>query len=107
VEELSRRWTAYRVDAALAPDDGERLDTLRADLAALRVQVVRVAVASQRAMDAGLASSAAIAERAQWISWAAAGAGLLLSVLLSALTVRSISRGLRRLREGTREVAGG
>src|SRR5690606_11956776 len=67
----------------------------------------RVATATRGTMEASLLSSAQIARRAEWLSWGAAGLGLILSIGLSALIVRSISHSLRHLGQGTRQIAAG
>jgi signal transduction histidine kinase len=58
-------------------------------------------------MRARLEESAAAARRAERISWIVGAATLLLSVLVFAAVVRSISGALNRLQTGTRQVAGG
>jgi len=63
--------------------------------------------ASQEAMLARLERSASAARAAERLSWVAAAAALLLSVLVSALIIRSISESLATLKRGTHEVAEG
>lgn len=77
-----------------------KLDTLRA-------QTWRVSDASATAMLARRAEADAAAHEAERLSWVAGGAVVILSVLISALIVRSISERLNWLKEGTREVARG
>jgi two-component system sensor histidine kinase GlrK len=66
-----------------------------------------LAAASQDAMTRELASSEQAARTAEHLSWIAAFGALVLSVLLSALLVRSIVGPLGQLAEGTREVSAG
>lgn len=79
---------------------GQHLDTLHALTRSL-------GDASQEAMLARLERSASAARAAERLSWIAAAAALLLSVLISALIIRSISDSLARLKRGTHEIAEG
>ena len=78
----------------------QQLDTLQALTRSL-------GDASQEAMLARLERSAGAARAAERLSWIAAAAALLLSVLISALIIRSISESLARLKRGTHEIAEG
>jgi two-component system sensor histidine kinase GlrK len=73
----------------------------------LRFAARSLGEASQEAMEARLRSSAAAARHAERISWGVLAGALLIGVLGAGLIVRSISEALRRLQEGTREVAAG
>src|SRR5690606_149568 len=72
-----------------------------------RAQTRLVAFAAQAQMDERLERSAAAARHAARITWGTVVGALLLGILVSGLVVRSISDALRRLQEGTRQVAGG
>jgi signal transduction histidine kinase len=85
----------------------EPLPVLQAHLARLRQQTRRAGEASQAVMASRLERSAHTARRVERVSLGAAAAALLLSVLVSALAVRSISSALARLKAGTHAVAEG
>lgn len=74
-------------------------------LAALRVRTRRVTDASQAAIRDRLEASAAASLQAERVSWIVGAATLLLTLVVATLIVRSTSRGLRRLQEGTNQVA--
>ncbi|HEY4218197.1 MAG TPA: ATP-binding protein [Gemmatimonadaceae bacterium] len=80
---------------------------LQTSLDQVRDETRDLAAASQDAMTRELASSEDAARTAEHLSWAAALGALILSVLLSALLVRSIVDPLDKLAEGTREVSAG
>jgi signal transduction histidine kinase len=92
-----------------APPDVARTAVLRLQesLEQVQVETQQLAAAAQDAMTRELAESERSARAAERLSWIAAVAALLLSVLLSALLVRSIVQPLERLTEGTREVSAG
>lgn len=80
---------------------------LQAALDEVRDRTRRLATASQDAMSAEVDASELAARRAERLSWLAGVGALVLSLLLSALLVRSIVEPLHRLAEGTREVSAG
>ncbi|MGH7576422.1 MAG: ATP-binding protein [Longimicrobiales bacterium] len=80
---------------------------LRRTLDSLRAQTGRLSDASEAANGARSERAAAAAREAERLSWVAGGAVVILSVLISALILRSISERLNWLKEGTREVARG
>jgi len=96
---------AMHVPARAAPHDS--LARLQLLIAALRLQTQHMSEASQSVMVARLERSALAARKAERLSWLGTGGALLLSVVVSALIVRSIVGPLRRLAHGTREVARG
>lgn len=74
-------------------------------LAALRRQTRRVTDASQAAIRDRLEESASASRQAEQVSWIVGASTLLLTLIVSTLIVRSTSKGLRRLQEGTNQVA--
>ncbi|MEN8144472.1 MAG: HAMP domain-containing sensor histidine kinase [Gemmatimonadota bacterium] len=101
VERLSVAWTTFLASRPL--EDGTSpllVDNMKDETRALRD-------ASEAAMVAEIGVSADRARTADRLSVAAVIAGLALSLLLSALIVRSISGSLRRLTAGTQAVAEG
>jgi two-component system sensor histidine kinase GlrK len=112
LERLSAVWTRFLddADALGAPvraTDAALLPRLHGALDELRVNARALGDAAQAAMVARLDRSAEAARRAERISWGAVAGALLLGVLVSGVIVRSIADALRRLQEGTREVAAG
>ncbi len=113
---LRTTWTEFQSAAAgldTRPATGTRTgaDELLADLhqrlELLRSQARTLGEASQATMVARLERSADAARHAERISWGVMAGALLLGALGSGLIIRSISEALRRLEEGTREVAEG
>lgn len=112
---LSADWRSVQARAAELPavegasaDDGRAAVTrLQASLDRVRDETRQLSTASEDAMAAELASAERAAKTAERLSWVAAFGALVLSVLLSALLVRSIVGPLDRLTEGTREVSAG
>lgn len=86
---------------------GDAVTRLEHALDELHVRTQHMAAAAQAAMTRQLAESERAARSAEGFSWSAAFGALLLSVLLSALLVRSIVRPLERLAHGTREISAG
>ncbi len=90
------------------PDDARAsVARLQAALDRVRGSTRQLAAASQDAMSRELTASEQTAREAERLSWIAAIGALLLSLLLSAMLIRSIVGPLERLAEGTREVAAG
>jgi len=102
---LAASFLAYREPGVTMPDDP--LPTLGEHIEQLRWDVRGISEASEAVMGTRLSQSAATAARVERVSWGVALGAVLLSILVSFLTVRSISRQLRRLKEGTRVVAAG
>jgi signal transduction histidine kinase len=96
-------------DQRNAPPDVARASVVRLQqsLEQIQAETRQLAGAAQDAMTRELKESEQSALRAEQLSWFAAIAALLLSILLSALLVRSIVLPLGRLKEGTREVSEG
>lgn len=114
IAELRVSWEDFRARASdltrgLRPDPtgDSALFELDSLLAGLEVQTRRLSEASQAAMIERIGAAAAAARRTERISWAAIGAALLLSLVVSAFITRSISEPLGRLAAGTRAVAEG
>jgi signal transduction histidine kinase len=113
---LARRWTLLEEEArSLGADSGgppsaallDAVARLELTLDEIHVTTQQLAEAAQAAMNRQLADSETTARSAERVSWMAALAALLLSVVLSALLVRSIVRPLERLTLGTREISAG
>jgi two-component system sensor histidine kinase GlrK len=96
-------------DHRSAPPETARASVVRLQqsLENVQVETQQLAAAAQDAMTRELQESERSARQAERLSWIAAVGALLLSVLLSALLVRSIVLPLERLTEGTREVSAG
>ena len=91
-----------------SPDAGRAAVTqLQATLDDVRDGTRGLATASQDAMSAEVNTSEQAARSAERLSWIAGVGVLVLSLLLSALLVRSIVEPLHRLADGTREVSAG
>jgi two-component system sensor histidine kinase GlrK len=86
---------------------GRAVVALRRALDDVRVGTERLGAASQDAMTNELRDSEQAAVAAERVSWLAAAGALVLSIILSALLVRSIVPPLERLTEATRAVSGG
>jgi signal transduction histidine kinase len=95
------------VENAPADEGRASVSRLQAALDQIRDETRQLAAASQDAMTRELASSEQAARTAEHLSWFAALGALILSLVLSALLVRSIVGPLGRLAEGTREVSAG
>lgn len=78
-----------------------------AALDGMRQQLDRVTSAAQTQVLEQALRSAEVSERARRLSWSIAASALLLSVMILWLTIRSISRPLIQLTEGTQAVADG
>ena len=111
VERLSAIWEGMAnirmADFAGPGGDSLRVATLEPLLTALAAQTRRVNRAADAAVVEESRASAAAAERVEDVSWMAVAAALLLSVIVAALVVRSISGGLGLLEGGTEAVASG
>jgi len=92
-----------------APSDAARATVLRLQqtLEQVQVETQQLATAAQDAMARELEEAERSARGAERVSWVAAIGAFLLSLLLSAILVRSIVQPLERLTEGTREVSAG
>ena len=114
VARLVSVWEAHPLASASDADIIAAFETdLGADLvwadrfATLRVQGERVLVTAQATIATRVGAAAAEARRATRLAWTVGAAALGLTLVLGLLLVRSITRPLRRLSEGTRAVAAG
>jgi signal transduction histidine kinase len=106
--QMQDRWAEYETAAAgLASDPVALLPGVEEILSSLREDTSELISANEAAVADRAAASAAAAEQARRIAWIATAAAVLLAGLLSILLVTSISRPLRRLTRGTRELARG
>jgi signal transduction histidine kinase len=106
--QMQDRWAEYGTAAAgLASDPVALLPGVEDILSSLREDTLELISANEAAVADRAAASAAAAEHARRIAWIAASAAVLLAGLLSILLITSISRPLRRLTRGTRELARG
>jgi signal transduction histidine kinase len=110
---LMERWRAVEIEVrSLGRDSSsaltvETLARLEQTLDDVAMETQQLGAAAQTAMTRELARSELGARDAERLAWAAAATALVLSVLLSALLVRSIVRPLERLAKGTREISAG
>lgn len=108
LEGLWRKLSRFRMaDLGGRAGDSLRLAWLEPLLAALAEQTRRVNRAADAAVSEETRASVAAAERMEELSWLAVASALLMSVLVAALVIRSISGGLGRLEAGTEAVASG
>ena len=111
---IEDHWTAFVVQSRTLSAGGgsaspatDLLLPLQARLDSIREHTRRLGTASQEAMMAQLTRNTSAARRAEQLSWIAGGLVLVVSVIVSAMIIRSITDGLARLAAGTREVAQG
>jgi signal transduction histidine kinase len=109
---LSQLWDSYIVDMKLMqqnlPGSGSVLPkSLQNDLAQLAAQTYSVYQASLRSMSSKLERSRKTGETAAFVLWSATFVALAISILVSFLIFRSISKPLAHLTEGTRAIAEG
>jgi len=83
------------------------LEQLQQTLEQVQVETQQLAGAAQDAMARELQQSERSAQSAERLSWISGVGALLLSILLSALLVRSTVQPLERLKRGTHEVSAG
>jgi signal transduction histidine kinase len=94
------------VDAPALDAEGALLE-VHARLDAVRTHTIALGEAADGAMIERLQVAALRAREAERISWIAAAAAMLLSVLVSILIVRSLATALLTLKQGTQQVARG
>jgi two-component system, NtrC family, sensor histidine kinase GlrK len=93
---------------SMKPADAEKALSGQLELfSRMGIQIQSLIHASQRTIESRVEQSSEAGRRAQRISWVAAGAALLLSLVVSFWILRSISGPLRDLTAGTRAVAEG
>lgn len=116
IARLLRLWVQFlqassRQEQAFRSRSPQRLEAELANQSALfdalRIQTQSLIRATRLAIQSQAEESARAGQRAERISWAAATATLVVSLLVSFWVVRSISRPLHYLTEGTRAVAQG
>lgn len=111
-EELRRGmealWADYRRAAAgLSEAPLAYLPEVERILAALREETTELIATNEAGVAERAAASVAAAEDARRVAWIATGFAVALAAILSLLLYASISRPLRRLTRGTRELARG
>ncbi len=109
---LSQMWDSYTVDMKLLqqnlPGSGAVLpQSLQDDLTQLATQTYSVYQASTRSMSSKVEKSRKTGETAAVVLWSATFVALAISILVSFLIFRSISKPLAHLTEGTRAIAEG
>jgi signal transduction histidine kinase len=95
------------INGLAAPEADALLGWLDASLGELRQRTRALTEASQAAMQERVQATTEAARNAERVSWGAVAVALVLSLLLAAVIVRSITESLRKLKEGTRAVADG
>jgi signal transduction histidine kinase len=112
LKRLSQQWDAYTVDLTLLRQDVQQKSSilppnLQIDLENLKTQTSSVYQASLRSMSSKVERSRKTADTAVLVLWCATIAAFAISILVSWLIVRSISKPLAHLTEGTRAIADG
>jgi two-component system sensor histidine kinase GlrK len=112
VKRLSQIWNSYLADMRLwqqsLPRSGTVLPmSLQEDLEQLRSQTDSIYQASQRTMSSRVEHSSKTAQTAKLVLLCATFVALAISILVSLLIFRSISKPLAHLTEGTRAIAEG
>jgi methyl-accepting chemotaxis protein len=112
VKRLSQHWDSYMADLGLLQQSLPQQETslpiaLQEDIENLRAQTRSVYQAALRSMSSKVENSRKTGETAVLLLWCAAFAAIAISVLVSLLIIRSISKPLAHLTEGTRAIADG
>ncbi len=112
VKRLSQIWDAFTVDLDLWQEDlsqgGITLpQTLQNDLEQLKIQTSSIFQSSLNSMSVKVENSRKTGETAALVLWIVAFAAMAVSILISFLIYRSISKPLAHLTEGTRAIAEG
>jgi signal transduction histidine kinase len=112
INRLFRQWDAYLADLSVLqqglPQQVSTLPSnLQEDLESLRSQTRSVYTVTLRTMSSKVEASRKAGETAVLVLWCATVAALVISILVSLLIVRSISKPLAHLTEGTRAIADG
>ena len=89
------------------PGAARQLETQRAELDRLRLETRRLIQTTTEAIQLRVEQSQRTGQRAELVSYSAAAVAVALSLLVSYLTIRSISRPLGQLVRGTHALAGG
>jgi signal transduction histidine kinase len=112
INRLSQMWDAFRVDLEFWQKDllqsGTTLPQILQDhLEQLRIQISSIYQSSMNSMSFKVENSRKTGETAEIVLWCVAFAAIAVSVLVSFLIYRSISKPLAHLTEGTRAIADG
>ncbi|MGD0100055.1 MAG: HAMP domain-containing protein [Acidobacteriota bacterium] len=111
VKRLALLWDAYKADFGLLqnplPQSGPLPPNLQEDLDGLKAQTDSVYQASLRSTSSRAEASRKTGETAVVVLWCATAVALAGSILVSLLIIRSISKPLAQLTEGTRAIADG
>jgi len=111
VKRLALLWDAYKADFGLLQNpllqSGPLPPNLQEDLDGLKAQTDTVYQASLRSMSSRAEASRKTGETAVVVLWCATAVALAGSILVSFLIIRSISKPLAQLMEGTRAIADG
>jgi len=112
VRRLSQMWDAFTTNLGLWEKElaESRIDlpkTLQSDLDQLKIQISSVFQSSLNSMSVKVGNSRNTAETAALVLWIVAFAAMAVSILVSFLIYRSISKPLANLTEGTRAIAEG
>jgi signal transduction histidine kinase len=112
VKRLSQLWDNFTVELGLLQEDLPKSGTslpqsLRNDLEQLQAQTYSVYQSSMRSMSSKVEKSRKTAETAALVLWFATFIALAISILVSFLIFRSISKPLANLTDGTRAIAQG
>jgi len=105
---IETEWAAYRSAAReLVQDPSLPFSEVSEHLDTLRSEVTQLIAANRDRVTGHAESSARAGEEARLVAWIAASIALLLAGIISLTLLLSISGPLRRLTQGTREVATG
>jgi signal transduction histidine kinase len=112
INRLSQMWDAFAVDLEFwqkdLPQSGTTLpQILQNHLEQLRIQISSTYQSSMNSMSLKVDNSRKTGETAEIVLWCIAFAAIAVSVLVSFLIYRSISKPLAHLTEGTRAIADG
>jgi signal transduction histidine kinase len=112
INRLLQQWQAYLADLAVLqqgpPQEASQLPPdLQRDLEELKSQTGTVYQVTLRGMSSQVEASRKAGETAVLVLWCATGVAFAASILVSLLIVRSISKPLANLTEGTRAIADG
>jgi signal transduction histidine kinase len=109
---LMQQWDAYNAEVGLLQQPWQQAGTalpagFERDLEHLKAQTTSVYQAILRSMSSKFENSEKTAETAVMVLWIVTLAAFVISILVSLLIVRSISKPLAHLTEGTRAIADG
>ena len=108
IESWARFTEDFRAATAPGKPQPDRLPPeLEEDLNRLRESIDGIYEETLRPITAWLALSKTTSQRARRVSWLVTGSAIMIGALVSFLLMRSVSRPLRQLAEGTRAIARG